>query len=346
MNEAAPQQVPDWLTKDFLAQDDTWEPEAQAWQVMPLKHPRTGQPLPQQHEEHEHEHDARETWPVGLVTPDGRWLLQPSEGACQVFVNAGHINVYYPEAPGQTGRTSGVMDLNGLWVVPPSADYRELLTITPHVVQCLSTQVPERNDLRSLPAMDLLQATITYGDWHPEDNTLRADRGGETRDQALVMDIHGQLLFESCYERIHAFDPKTGLAVAAVRQPHTESDGHASSRALEGVIHISGEAVVPCEFEQIDRSFFSQPPRIHPGGKLLAFSYEGQPSLFNTQGKLLASPPIYCPVQHRKVKKAELLALTQPGPQGEIGMLSIKDYSFTLTGQTWEDYMNERLRRP
>ena len=341
MNEAAPPQVPDWLTQDYLAHDSAWEPQAQAWLVMPLKHPKTGRPLPQQHEEEE-----RETWPVGLVTPDGRWLLQPSEGACQVFVNAGHFNVYYPESPGQTGRASGVMDLNGLWVVPPSAGYRELLTITPHVVQCLSDKVPERHDLRSLPTMDLLQATLIDAGWHSEDNTLRADRGGEVREQALVMDIHGQLLFESCYERIHAFDPKTGLAVAAVRQPHTGSDGHATSRALEGVIHISGQLIAPCEFELIDRSFFSQPPRIHPGGKLLAFSYEGQPSLFNTQGKLLASPAIYCPVQHRKVKKGELLAVTQQGPQGEIGMFSIKDYSFTLTGQTWEDYMNERLKRP
>ena len=274
------------------------------------------------------------------------WLLQPSEGAEQVFVSGEHIHVYYPESPNQTGRTSGLMDLSGNWVVPPSAGYRELIAITPYVVQCLSDNVPERHDLRSLPAMDLLQATITYGDWHPEDNTLRADRGGEMREQALVMDIHGQLLFESCYERIHAFDPKSGLAVAAVRQPHTESDGSASSRALEGVIRISGQVVVPCEFEQIDRSFFSQPPRIHPGGKLLAFSYEGQPSLYSTQGKLLAAPDIYCPIQHRKVKKGELLAVTQQGSQGKIGMFSIKDYSFTLTGQTWEEYMNERLQRP
>ena len=344
MNEAAPPQVPDWLTKDFLAHDSAWEPQAQAWLVMPLKHPKTGQPLPQQHEEDER--DEQEPWPVGLVTPDGRWLLQPSEGAYQVFVNAGHINVYYPESPAQAGRASGVMDLNGHWVVPPSAGYRELLAITPHVVQCLSAQVPERYDLRSLPAMDLLQATLIDAGWHPEDNTLRADRGGATRDQTLVMDLHGQLLFESCYERINAFDPKTGLAVAAIRQPHTESDGSASSRALEGVIHINGQIIVPCEFELVDRSFFSKPPRIHPGGKLLAFNYEGQPRLYDTQGKLLASPDIYCPILHRKVKKGELLALSQQGPQGEIGMFSIKDFRFTLTGQTWEEYMDERLKRP
>ena len=344
MPETAPPQAPDWLTKDFLAHDSAWQPEAQAWLVMPLKHPKTGQPLPQQHEEDEP--DEQEPWPIGLVTPDGRWLLQPSEGACQVFVSGEHIHVYYPESPSQTGRPSGVMNLSGRWVVPPSAGYRELMAITPHVVQCLSDNMPERHDLRSLPAMDLLQANIIDAGWHTEDNTLRADRGGEMREQALVMDIRGQLLFESCYERIEAFDPKTGLAVAAVRQPHTESDGSASSRALEGVIHISGQLIVPCEFELIDRSFFSHPPRIHPGGKLLAFSDEGQPSLYNTQGKLLASPSIYCPVQHRKVKKGELLAVTQPGPQGEIGMFSIKDYSFTLTGQTWEEYMNERLKRP
>ena len=53
MNEAAPPQVPDWLSKDYLAHDSAWEPQAQAWLVMPLKHPKTGQPLPQQHEEDE-----------------------------------------------------------------------------------------------------------------------------------------------------------------------------------------------------------------------------------------------------------------------------------------------------
>ena len=344
MNEEAPQQVPDWLPQDFLVHDNAWEPQAQAWLVMPLKHPKTGQPLPQQHEEDER--DEQEPWPVGLVTPDGRWLLQPSEGACQVFVSGEHINVYFPQAPHQTGRASGVMDLSGHWVVPPSAGYLELMAITPHVVQCLSDKVPERHDLRSLPAMNLLQAALIDAGWRPEDNTLRADRGGETREQALVMDIHGQLLFESCYERIEAFDPKTGLAVAAVRLPHTESDGSASSRALEGVIHRSGQVIVPCEFELIDRSFFSSPPRVHPGGKLLAFSDEGQPRIYNTQGQLLAAPDLYCPVQHRKVKKGELLTLTQQGPQGEIAMFSIKDFSLALAGQTWEAHMNARLNRP
>lgn len=320
MNEAETPEVPDWLSQDFLALDSAWEPEAQAWLVMPRKHPQTGQPLPPQHKE-----DERESWPVGLVTPDGRWLLQPSEGACQAFASGEHINVYYPEAPGQTGRASGVMDLSGHWVVPPSAGYRELMAVTPHVVQCLSDKVPERHDLRSLPAMNLLQATLIDAGWHPEDNTLRADRGGDTRDQALVMDIQGQLLFESHYERIGPFDPKTGLAVAAVRLPHTESDGSASSRALEGVIHISGQVIVPCEFELIDRSFFSKPPRVHPGGKLLAFSYKGRPHIYNTQGKLLASPDIYCSPLRRKVKKGELLALVGQGLEAEVGMFSIKE---------------------
>ena len=341
MNEAAPPELPDWLTKDFLAHNSAWEPEAKAWQIMPLKHPKTGQPLPQQHEEDER--DEQEPWPVGLVTPEGRWLLQPSEGASQAFVSGQHINVYFPELPTQKGRASGLMDLNGHWVVPPSAGYRELMALTPHVVQCQSEKMPERHDLRSLPAMNLLQASIIDAGWHPEDNTLRADRGGEMREQALVMDIRGQLLFESHYERIEAFDPKTGLAVAAVRLPHTESDGSASSRALEGVIHISGQVIVPCEFELIDRSFFSSPPRVHPGGKLLAFNYEGQPRIYNNQGQLLAAPNIYCPILHRKVKKGELFALTQQGPQGEIIMFSIKDFSLTLTGQTWEEHMNARL---
>ena len=31
MNEVAPPEFPDWLTKDFLAHNSAWEPEAKAW---------------------------------------------------------------------------------------------------------------------------------------------------------------------------------------------------------------------------------------------------------------------------------------------------------------------------
>lgn len=338
MNETEIQEAPDWLTKDFIAHSSAWEPEAKAWLVMPLKHPETGQPLPQQHQE-----DERDAWPVGLVTPDGRWLLQPSEGACQAFVSGAYINVYFPESPTHTGRASGLMDFNGHWVVPPSAGYRELMAITPHVVQCLSAQVPEHHDLRSLPTMDLLQATIIgHASWQPEDNTLRAYRGGEIVEQELVLDIHGQLLFESHYERINAFDPKTGLAVAAVRQPCTESDGSASSRALEGVIHISGTMIIPCEYELIERSFLSSPPRVHPGGKLLAFTTELQPRVFSTAGKLLAAPNLYASRSKLKLKKGELLTLMGNGPEAEIAMFSMKDFSATPTGQTWREYLGSQ----
>lgn len=325
--------LPDWLSKDFAPPHfSAWGEELQAFTVLPKLHPRTGQPQPGE--------DEHEDWPLGIVTADGRWLLRPQEGAVLAFVSGGHINVQFPELESGVGRPSGLMDFSGLWVIAPSAGYKDLLALTPFVAQVKSPNAGKRNELRSLPAMELLHANIIDASWQPNDNTLRADRGGDMREQTLVMDEHGKSLFDSPYERVTEFDPKTGFAVAAIRQPFTESDGSQSSRALEGVIHISGAQIIPCEYELVDRSFLSSPPRVHPGGKLLAFSYERQPHVYSTAGQLLSAPDVYCTPHHRKVKKGELLALMGQGLEAEIVMFSIKDFSLSRTGQSWSDYLN------
>ncbi|QXZ09679.1 hypothetical protein KUF54_17055 [Comamonas sp. Y33R10-2] len=325
--------LPDWLAKDYAPQHfSAWDEELQAYTVLPKIHPQTGQPLPGE--------DEREDWPLGIVTADGHWLLLPQKGAVLAYVSGGHIYVQFPELESGAGRPSGLMDLNGLWVIAPSAGYKDLLALTPFVVQVRSPHAGERNELRSLPAMELLQANIIDASWQPNDNTLRADRGADMREQTLVMDEHGKALFVSPYEQVTEFDPKTGFAVAAIRVPFTESDGNQSSRASEGVIHISGTQIIPCEYELIDRSFLSSPPKVHPGGKLLAFSYERQPRVYSTAGELLSAPDVYCTPHHRKVKKGELLALIGKGAEAEIVMFSMKDFSLTHTGQTWRDYLN------
>lgn len=325
--------LPDWLAQDYAAPHYGARDEASAlYTVLPKLHPHTGQPLPPE--------DEREDWPLGIVTTDGRWLLRPEAGAVLAYVSAGYLNVQFPEPESGAGHPSGLMDLKGSWVIAPSAGYKDLLAITPYVVQLKSPNAGERNELRSLPAMELLQANIIDASWQPSDNTLRADRGGDMREQTLVMNEDGKPLFDSPYERITEFDPKTGFAVAAIRQPFTESDGSQSSRALEGVIHISGTQIIPCEYELIDRSFLSSPPRVHPGGKLLAFSYEGQPHIYSTAGQRLSAPDVYCTPHQRKVKKGELLTLMGQGPEAEIAMFSIKDFSLSRTGQSWSDYIN------
>jgi hypothetical protein len=86
---------------------------------------------------------------------------------------------------------------------------------------------------------------------------------------------------------VNDFNAKTGLAVAcaqtvvqrrASRHPH-----------VEGVIHRSGQEIMPCAFNHRAR-LHRFAPKVFPGRKLLAITEKGQPRIFNTKGKLLAAP--------------------------------------------------------
>lgn len=331
--------LPDWLARDYAPPHfDAWNEDIAAFTVLPRQHPRTGQLLPPQSE--------CEDWPLGIVTADGRWILRPQEGAILAHAVGGHLHVQFPEEEAGAGRPSGLMDLQGQWLIPPSAGYKDLLSITPHVVQVKSSTAGEGNELRSFPGMELLHTRIIDASWWPGDETLRADRGQDFREQALVMDAHGKPLFDSPfdapYERVNEFDPKTGLSVVAIRVPFVESDGSPSSRALEGVIHISGAVIIPCEYELIERSFLSSPPRVHPGGKLLAFTPQLQPRVYSSDGKLLSAPDLYASRSQLKLKKGELLTLMGQGPEAETAMFSLKDFSITPMGQTWREYLQSK----
>jgi hypothetical protein len=75
------------------------------------------------------------------------------------------------------------------------------------------------------------------------------------------------------------------------RQPWT-NQGEQTPH-VEGVIHRSGQEIVPCAFKLIERGFTDSPPRYFPG-KLLAFT-EGQPRIL-TPGQAAGQPRIWCPL--------------------------------------------------
>ena len=103
-----------------------------------------------------------------------RALAAPTSG--------GHINVRYPEAREGEGEKSGIKDLNGNWLVPPSAGYLNAYAVTPQVMACKSANVPGTEDLRSLPGLELLHeglSSIYYN--AEEDEFIRADKGPMAR---------------------------------------------------------------------------------------------------------------------------------------------------------------------
>lgn len=326
---------PDWLKEHYVERyHSAWDEATDTYMVLPKIHPRTGKALPKK--------QRPDDWPMGLVTPYGRWLVKPVEGATGAYSSGGYINVRYPEAQEGEGEKSGLKDLNGNWVVPPSAGYRNAYAITPQVMACQSANYEGCEDLRSLPGLALLHEGLSGIDYNEEeDSFIRADQGPYGDSHKLLLKPDGQPLFDaSRYAHIHDFNAKTGLAVATIRAPYIDENGEASSHTWEGVIHINGDEIIPCEFKTIERGFSSSPPKVFPGGKLLAIDDKDRPRVYSTKGQLLSAPDIWCPPLNNSPTKNELLTFMGQGPEAEMGMYSIKDFSFTRTGETWDDYRN------
>ena len=326
---------PAWLADHYeLRHHGAWDEATESYYVMPRRHPRTGL-KPQSEAERDH-------WPVGMVTPYGRWLQRPLEGASMTFVSGEHLSVHYPETTPGEGAKSGIKDLNGIWLVSPSEGYRDAYAVTPQVMACRSPGQENMQELRSLPGLALLHEGLSSIDYNEEqDEFIRAEKGPYGNSCQLLLKADGQPLFDAGrYEHINDFSAKTELAVACVREPFVNEQGEQEHRILEGVIDIRGQEIIPCQFKTIERGFSSSPPKVFPGRKLLAITEKGEPRIFNTKGKLLAAPDIWCPPLNCSPKKNELLTFMGEGPEAELVMFSIQDFSITRTGETWEDYRN------
>ena len=270
---------------------------------------------------------------VGLVTEYGRWLVHPDEGATWIGAEHGWIAVDTPEG-------AGVKDCNGLWVVPVAAGYRRIFVLSPALMACQRPSDPdEASQLRSLPDGRLLfddARNILPGD----DGMLRITHAdGST----TVVDALGKPQFSGPYGSVHDFNKKNGLAVVV-----------SLADQREGVAHKSGKLVVPCEYDFIVRGFDTAPPKVFPGGKLLAMRRladtderrgEGRPHVYSAKGVLLASPElVVSPYVLPTVAKNRLLAFDGEGPEAEALWFSLEDFSIERTGQSREDYYLKPLR--
>lgn len=324
---------PAWLVEHYtLRHFGAWDEQTQTYCVVPKRHPSTGL-LP-------HSEDERMSLPVGMVTPYGRWLQHPDDGAHLVFASHGYISVWQPESVPGAGAVSGLKDFNGLWVLPPTAGYLNAMALTPHVMQCKSPQAPDAYDLYSLPGLVPLHTAVTDASYSADtDGVMRIScQAADGNTTMQVLNPQGQPLFDSTYAHIGEFNLKTGLAVAWRRIAPSDDKDPTNSRFGEGVVHLCGKEIMACTYERIERGFNDSPPKVLPGSKLLAFTHQGQPHIYNTQGKLLSSPDIWCSHLHRKLQKNALMAFMGERPGAQMGMFSIKDFSFTPTGETWQDY--------
>lgn len=332
---------PEWLAGGYEQRyHGAWEDEVDAYVVMPRVHPHTGQPCASEDDDDDDDDggddsaDARERWPVGLVTPYGRWLLRPELGASMVFATRGFIHVHLPATAPDTEGPSGLMDLNGRWQLPLSAGYRDLCVLTPHVLHCQSAQRPDRWDLRSMPGLELLESAVYSIEYQESDQTLRAARGEGRQEQALVLDVYGRPLMAPDYAHVGPFHAKNGLALCGLRLPAPDGQG---TRLQLGLLHRDGTRTVDCVHERWICTTDDVPKPL-PGGRLLAFGFDGRPHVYNTRGQLLANPDLWCPPFLRKLQKNAVLALRGTGDGAEMGWFSPKDFSFTPTGETWAEF--------
>jgi hypothetical protein len=260
---------------------------------------------------------------MALVTEYGRWFVHPDEGAVMVMAQDGWIDVQL-HAEWPLPKPSGLKDINGQWVIPVSAGYRDLYVLSPTLMQCYKSGdgYTKVTQVRSLPGERVLFDDL-------QDNSYQQHRDDWIRithvDGSIsVIDAAGAVVFSGLYQNVGPFSKKHGLAVV--------SDGES-----EGVVHKSGRLIIPCQYQRIEAGTRNGPPKLFPGSKLLALDAQYRPHVYSTQGALLASPPIQMDLSGIK-DKDRLLAFDGEGPHAEVLWFSMKDLSIERLGVSRTEY--------
>ncbi|KWF10256.1 hypothetical protein WL82_09150 [Burkholderia ubonensis] len=278
--------------------------------------------------------------PAGLVTPYGRWLVHPDDGAEWIDIEAGYI-VIRQHGDWNAGIPGGLKDLNGRWIVPPSAGYVDLSPLTRTLALGRRSPRSEGMDNRMVellrwPGGELLFDNLTGGMLH-DDGRVRIFHADDT--QSVLDAATGEPLFDTRYKNVFAFHKKLRLAVVEWRRPSEPSPDDPG--ILQGVVHESGRLVIPCEYAHIHHAY-KQPPKLLHGRQLLAITVDGRPHFYRPDGVLLASPEcnmkpwIWTPM----VKNNQLLAFDGDGMDARVVWVALSDYSFIETGQTRADCVN------
>ncbi|GAU06700.1 hypothetical protein [Burkholderia stabilis] len=276
---------------------------------------------------------------AGLVTPYGRWLVHPDDGAEWIDVEAGYI-VIRQHGDWNAGIPGGLKDLNGRWIVPPSAGYFDLSPLTRTLALGRRSPRSEGMDrtveLLRWPGGEPLFGDLTGGMLH-DDGKVRIFHADDT--VSALDAVTGEPLFDTRYKNVFAFHRKLRLAVVEWCPPEQPSPGHPG--VLQGVVHESGRLVIPCKYAHVHHAY-KQPPKLLHGRQLLAITADGRPHFYSPDGVLLAAPEcdmkpwIWTPI----VKNNHVLAFDHEGMDARAIWVALSDYSFTETGETRADCVN------
>jgi len=223
--------------------------------------------------------------PVGLVTPYGRWIVPLSFGVTRIDAHdAEHGYLVYARHDGGAEH-HGVLDLNGVPVLPPSA--AALYIVNAHML--LQVDACGAGRLLHLPDGALLQDKVEHVS-ERDDGYIDFERQTDDRDERNVcgvMDATGKVVLEPLYSSVQDFGKKHPLAVVSQR-----IDG----RFLFGLADTAGRLVAPCQYSEIDCATTSSPPRVRK--KLIyALDADGRVCMLTTRGQQ-AFAPLYAPAHH------------------------------------------------
>ncbi|OEZ82640.1 hypothetical protein JAB8_47060 [Janthinobacterium sp. HH106] len=221
---------------------------------------------------------------TGLVTPYGRWIVPLS----QRYVDLG---VYYADdgwitfATADASDAHGVLDLNGTVVLPPSPG--ALYVISPHLVQRIAPD--GASSLLRLPDGALLMDGV--------DNICQRDDGlidierqtgdDDERNVHGVVDTTGKVVVPASYSSVQDFGTKKKIAIVSQR---------IAGRFLFGLVNSQGELLAPCQYEAIDSTTTSSPPKLHKN-LIFAIDAQGLACMLTLDGKQ-AFTPRYPPAHH------------------------------------------------
>ena len=328
---------PSWLREHYVPvrEDRSWREEVQAYLVYPSD--------PSGDEEPPDEYGDR-CAPVGLVTPYGRWLVHPDEGARWVDFDAGYLCLHQ-RGEWREGIPSGLKDFNGQWVVPISAGYFNLFPVTKTLATGWRTPRFDEDSLSQLlrwPEGQPLFDDIRSARLH-DDGWVHVTHADEM--QSVLDAVTGEPLFAARYMYIRDFHKKLRLAVVEQIVPDQSSPGE--RRHVSGVVHESGRQIVPCDYAFIHRAYKEDPPKLLHGRQLLAITPDGRPHFYSVDGKLLAAPD--CNIKPwtwtPMVKSNQLIAFDGEGMDARVVLVSLSDYSMVYTGETRGDCVDVMRQR-
>ena len=217
----------------------------------------------------------------GLVTPYGRWIAPLSLGATELDTDhAGDGWMTFA-----VGEVHGVMDLNGVIVLPPAPG--ALYVISPHLLQ---RELPDgASSLLRLPDGALLLDGVDNF-CQRDDGLLDFERQSNDEDERNVcgvMDVHGAVLLPPQFFSVQNFGTKKKLAIVSQR-----IDG----RFLFGLANLKGELVAPCQYSEIDCATTSSPPKVRKN-LIYATDAQGLACMLSLDGKQVFTPQ-YPPAHH------------------------------------------------